>query len=121
MPGGGRNLAPRLRLCAEFPPVARKAGYYAAGRALTLDPGNARAFAALAILQLGDRRFDEAISSAHRAVTLNPNDAEAAANLAFVLAYSGQTAGAVTAIEQALGSIRRRHPVSSCWLVKSST
>ena len=84
------------------PPVARKAAYDAAGRALALDPGNARAFAALAILQLGDRRFDEAISSAHRAVTLNPNDAEAAANLAFVLAYSGQAAGAVTAIEQAL-------------------
>lgn len=82
--------------------VARKNAYEAAGRALTLDPGNARAYAALAILQLGDKRHAEAIESARKAVSLNPNDAEAVSNLAIVLAYSGQPDEAVEAIEQAL-------------------
>jgi adenylate cyclase len=80
---------------------ARKGAYDAAGRALALDSRNARAYAALAILQLGDRRHAEAVESARKAVDLNPNDAEAAANLAIVLAYSGQLAEAVTTIEGA--------------------
>jgi len=81
--------------------VARKGAYDAAGRALALDPSNARAYAVLAILQLGDRRHAEAIESARKAVDLNPNDAEAAANLAIILAYSGQSKEAVEAIERA--------------------
>ena len=83
------------------PAIARKSAYDAAGRALALDSGNARAYAALAVLQLGDQRHAEAIASGRRAVALNPNDAEAAANLAVVLAFSGEPAEAVVAIEQA--------------------
>jgi adenylate cyclase len=83
------------------PAIARKYAYDAAGRALALDAANARAYAALAVLQLDDRRHAEAVASGRRAVALNPNDAEAAANLAVVLAFSGESAEAVAAIEQA--------------------
>ena len=92
----------RLDYSQVMPPaIARKTAYDEAGRALALDSGNARAYAALAVLQLGDRRFAEAIESGRKAVSLNPNDAEAAANLAVVLAFSGEPAEAVAAIEQA--------------------
>jgi adenylate cyclase len=52
-------------------------------------------------LQLDDRRHAEAVASGRRAVALNPNDAEAAGNLAVVLAFSGEPAEAVAAIERA--------------------
>ena len=82
--------------------VARKRAYEAAGKALELDPNNARAFAALAIFQLAEGRHDDAIASVRRAGALNPGDAEAKANLALVLAYSGELDEAVTAIAQAM-------------------
>ena len=82
--------------------VARKRAYEAAGRALELDPDNARAFAALAIFQLADGRHDDAIASVRRAATLNPGDAEAKASLALVLAYSGELDEAQTAIAEAM-------------------
>ena len=82
--------------------VARKRAYEAAGKALELDPNNARAFAALAIFQLADGRHDDAIASVRRAAALNPGDAEAKANLALVLAYSGELDEAVTAIAEAM-------------------
>ena len=82
--------------------VARKRAYEAAGKALELDPNNARAFAALAIFQLADGRHDDAIASVRRAAALNPGDAEAKANLALVLAYSGELDEAVSAIAEAM-------------------
>ncbi len=82
--------------------MARKQAYDEASRALEIDPNNARAYTVLAILQLTDGRYEDAIQSARRAISLNPNDAEARANLGIVLAYSGQHEDAVTAIEQAV-------------------
>ena len=69
--------------------VARQLAYEAAGRALELDPGNARALVVLSCIQLQDGARDSALTSARRAVAAQPNDAEARANLALVLSYAG--------------------------------
>jgi adenylate cyclase len=89
-------------------PVARKRAYDAAGRALELDPANARAHTVLAFLQLSDGRHDEAITSGKRAVELNPNDAEAYANLGLVFSYAGRHDEAIAAIDNAM----RLNPVA---------
>jgi adenylate cyclase len=85
-----------------FPTVARKRAYDAAGRALDIDPSNSRAYVALAVLQLGDARHSDAVSSARRAVNLGPNDPVALAYLGMILAYAGEHTEAVAVIEQAL-------------------
>jgi adenylate cyclase len=82
--------------------VARKIAYDAAGRALALNPDNARARTVLALLQLVDGRAAEAIDSANRAVLIQPSDSEAVANLALVLVQTGSADEAVTAIRKAL-------------------
>ena len=82
--------------------VARKGAYDAAGRALALDPQNARAYSVLAFLQLVDGRHSEAIDSARNAVSRSPGDAEAKTNLGLVLAYAGRPAEAVVQVEAAL-------------------
>jgi adenylate cyclase len=82
--------------------VARKDAYEAAGRALALDPENARAYSVLAFLQVLDSRHREAIESARRAVSWSPSDAEAKTNLGLVLAYAGRPAEAVAEVEAAL-------------------
>jgi adenylate cyclase len=82
--------------------VARKIAYDAAGEALRLDPKNARAHSVLALIQLVDGRYAEAIDSANRAVTAQPNDAEAVGNLALVLAHTGDREAAKREIESAL-------------------
>jgi adenylate cyclase len=82
--------------------VARKIAYDAAGRALALNPDNARARTVLALLQLVDGRAAEAIESAKRAVLIQPGDSEAVANLALVLVQTGSADDAVTAIRKAL-------------------
>ncbi len=82
--------------------VARKIAYDAAGRALALNPDNARARTVLALLQLVDGRSAEAIDSANRAVLIQPNDSEAVANLALVLVQTGSAEEAVIAIRKAL-------------------
>jgi adenylate cyclase len=82
--------------------VARKIAYDAAGRALVLNPDNARARTVLALLQLVDGRASEAIDSANRAVLIQPNDPEAVANMALVLVQTGSRDPAVTAIRKAL-------------------
>jgi adenylate cyclase len=82
-------------------PLARKRAYDAAGKALELDPNNARAFTVLAILQQSDGDPEDAIKSATQAVSLSPNDAEAKANLGLILSYAGRHQEAVRAIEEA--------------------
>lgn len=82
--------------------VARKIAYDAAGRALTLDPNNARAHGVLALLQMVDGRTAEAIASARRAVTSKPNDAEAHGTLGLVLVSAGDLSQGVAEIEAAL-------------------
>jgi adenylate cyclase len=88
-------------------PVARKRAYDAAGKALELDPTNARAHTVLAFLQLSDGRHEEAIASGKRAVELNPNDAEAHANLGMVLSFAGRPQEAIATI----GNAMRLNPV----------
>ncbi len=79
--------------------IARKIAYDAAGRALELDPENARALSVLALLQLVDGRAAEALGSARQAIALKPNDVAARANLGFVLAVLGHPDEAVAEIE----------------------
>ncbi len=82
--------------------IARNRAYESAGRALELNPQSGRAYSVLAILQMVDSRYDEAISSARRAVSLQPSDADAYLNLAIVLAYLGKTDEAVAVMRTAL-------------------
>ena len=82
--------------------VARKIAYDAAGQALKLDPGNARAHTVLALLQLVDGRQAEATDSATRAITVQPNDSEAFGNFALILAQTGQREQAIREVDKAL-------------------
>ncbi|MEY9102869.1 adenylate cyclase [Sinorhizobium fredii] len=82
-------------------PVARRRAYEKAGSALELNPESSRPYAILAILQVVDRRYEEALASAGRAVALGPSDAEAHAALSLVLTFAGRHAEAVAAIETA--------------------
>ena len=82
-------------------PVARRRAYEKAGSALELNPESSRPYAILAILQVVDRRYEEALASAGRAVALGPSDAEAHAALSLVLTFAGRHADAVAAIETA--------------------
>ncbi len=82
--------------------VARRQAYDSAARALSLDPGSARAYSVLAILQMVDSRYYEAIESARKAVSLNPSDADAHLNLALVLSYGGEHDEAIKAMKAAL-------------------
>jgi tetratricopeptide (TPR) repeat protein len=82
-------------------PVARKRAYEKASRALELNPKSSRPYAILAVLQVVDRRYEEALASARRGLTLGPSDSEAHAALSLVLTFNGQHADAVAAIEAA--------------------
>ena len=56
----------------------------------------------LAILQVVDERYEEAIESAKRAVALGPGDVEAHVALGYVYLVAGQFAEAAAAIDTAL-------------------
>jgi adenylate cyclase len=96
--------------------VARKQAYDSAARALSLDRSSARAYSVLAILQMVDDRYDEAIESAHKAVSLNPNDADSHLNLALVLSYGGEHEEAVSEMDAA----RRLNPKPSSGVYRLS-
>lgn len=81
---------------------ARKRAYEKASRALELDPDLSLPYAILSIMQVIDRRYQEAITSAQRAVALGPSDAEAQAILGYVQLFSGNHAEAEHAVETAL-------------------
>ena len=80
--GGFTSIMPEIS--------ARNTAYQAAGRALELDPDNARALVVLSRIQAQDGARDSALASAERAVAAQPNDAEARANLALILSLDGQ-------------------------------
>jgi adenylate cyclase len=90
---------------------ARKRAYDKASRALALDPELSSPYAILAIMQVLDRRYDEAIASAQRAVALGPGDAEAQIALAYVQLYAGNRAEAVAAVDKALSFDPNLSPV----------
>ena len=82
--------------------LARKRAYENAGRALQLNPDLSLPYAMLAILQVVDERYEEAIASARRAVALGPGDVEAQIALGYVYLVAGQFAEAAAAIDTAL-------------------
>jgi adenylate cyclase len=81
---------------------ARKRAYEKASRALQLDPDLPSPYAILGMMQVIDRRYEEAIASAKRAVALGPGDAEAQISLGYVQLFAGNHAEAATAVETAL-------------------
>ncbi len=81
---------------------ARKRAYEKASRALQLDPDLSSPYAILGIMQVVDRRYDEAIASAKRAVAIGPGSAEAQIALGYVQLFASNHAEAVTAVEAAL-------------------
>ena len=89
--------------------MARQEAYEAAGRALELDPQNARAYEVLSIIQVVEGETQVAVASAKQAVDLQPSDAEAHTNLANVLYLAGDLAAAQEEVD--LG--RRLNPALS--------
>ena len=69
---------------------------------MQLDPDLSSPYAILGIMQVVDRRYEEAIASAKRAVALGPGDAEAQIALGYVQLFAGNHAEAATAVETAL-------------------
>jgi adenylate cyclase len=82
-------------------PAAKKVAYESAGKVLSLDPENPRAYTVLAMLQVTDGRHDLALESARKAVSLDPNSAVAFIDLAKVLVWAGRPAEALEAMETA--------------------
>jgi adenylate cyclase len=82
--------------------LARKRAYENAGRALQLNPNLSLPYAMLAILQVVDQRYEEAIESAKRAVVLGPGDVQAHVALGYVYLFAGKFADAAAAIKTAL-------------------
>ena len=82
--------------------LARKRAYENAGRALQLNPNLSLPYAMLAILQVVDQRYEEAIESAKRAVVLGPGDVQAHVAIGYVYLLAGKFAEAAAAIKTAL-------------------
>jgi adenylate cyclase len=81
---------------------ARKRAYEKASVALKLDPDLSSPYAILGIMQVVDRRYEEAIVSAERAVALSPGDAAAQIALGYVQLFAGNHVEAGAAVETAL-------------------
>jgi TolB-like protein/class 3 adenylate cyclase/Flp pilus assembly protein TadD len=81
---------------------ARKRAYEKASRALELEPDLSSPYAILGIMQVVNRRYDDAIASARKAVSIGPGDAEAQAALGYVQLCAGNYAEAAAAVETAL-------------------
>lgn len=86
--------------------MAKEEAYAAAGKALELDPENARAYEVLSVIQAVEGEHQVAVTSASTATSLQPNDAEAHANLAYVLYTAGDLDRARAEVEIA----RRLNP-----------
>jgi TolB-like protein/DNA-binding SARP family transcriptional activator len=78
--------------------VARHEAYAAAGKAMQLDPENARAYEVLSIIQAIEGEHQIAVDSARQAVDFQPGDAEAHTNLATVLFFAGDLDGAAAEV-----------------------
>ncbi|WP_164924070.1 adenylate/guanylate cyclase domain-containing protein [Sinorhizobium fredii] len=82
--------------------LARKRAYDKASRALALDPELSSPYAVLAVMQVVERRHEQAITSARKAVSLGPADADAHMAFAYVQLVSGNHAEAAAAVATAL-------------------
>ncbi|CAN5567635.1 adenylate/guanylate cyclase domain-containing protein [soil metagenome] len=81
---------------------ARKRAYEKASRALELNPDLSTPYAILAVMQVIDRHYEEAIGSAKRAAALGPGDAGVHIALGYVQLFAGNHAEAAAAVETAL-------------------
>jgi TolB-like protein/class 3 adenylate cyclase len=81
---------------------AQKRAYEKASRALELDPELPSPYSLLAIMQVVDRRYEDAIASAKRAVAFGPGDADAQTALGYVQLFAGNHDEAAAAVETAL-------------------
>ncbi len=81
---------------------ARKLAFESASRALEIDPDNAQAYSVLAILQLAESQYGDAMASARKAVQIAPGSAQAHLDLGFVLAFAGDSRQGVREVETAL-------------------
>ncbi len=87
--------------------AARSEAYVAAGRALQIDPANARALIVLSRIQARDGAQVLALATARNAVAAEPGSAEGHANLALILARAGNTTEARTELKR----LQRLDPV----------
>ena len=81
---------------------ARRSAEVAARKALRLDPTLADAHSVLALLEMVDQNYEEAIKQARRAVQLDPNSADAQIALAIVCVYAGRLMAALDATKVAM-------------------
>ena len=81
--------------------TARRLTYDAASKLLSLDDGDSRAYAVLAMIQSIDGQHVQAIDSARKSVNLDPNNADAHAALARVLITAGEHAEAQAVMKTA--------------------
>ena len=82
--------------------LARKRAYEKASRALELDPESSSPYAVLGVMQVIDRRYEDAITSAERAVTFGPGNAETQIAVGYVQLFAGNHSDAAVAVETAL-------------------
>jgi len=79
--------------------------------ALKLDPSSARAIAALALYDLHQRKYDDAVENVSKSVELAPNNARVLALSAAILVKCGQPQKALERIQKAM----RLSPVYPWW------
>ena len=82
--------------------LARKRAYEKASTALELDPELSSPYAVLGIMQVIDRRYEDAIASAQQAVAFGPGDAETQIAAGYVQLFAGNHSAAAEAVETAL-------------------
>ncbi|MGX9571272.1 adenylate/guanylate cyclase domain-containing protein [Mesorhizobium sp. f-mel] len=82
--------------------LARKRAYEKASRALELDSEFSSPYAVLGIMQVMDRRYEDAITSAERAVALGSGDAATQIAVGYIQLFAGNHNKAALAVETAL-------------------
>ncbi|RWO79504.1 MAG: tetratricopeptide repeat protein [Mesorhizobium sp.] len=82
--------------------LARKRAYEKASRALELDSEFSSPYAVLGIMQVMDRRYEDAIISAERAVALGSGDAATQIAVGYIQLFAGNHNEAALAVETAL-------------------
>lgn len=82
--------------------LARKRAYEKASRALELDSEFSSPYAVLGIMQVMDRRYEDAITSAERAVALGSGDAATQIAVGYIQLFAGNHNKATLAVETAL-------------------
>ncbi len=91
--------------------LARKRAYEKASRALELDPASSSPYAVLGIMQVIDRRYEDAISSAEQAVALGSGDAATQIAVGYIQLFAGNH-------NEAALAVYGRFPCRSCVLFK---